>query len=105
MVKVKLNSMLTEAHGKFGDFVLRRSHTGETILSKIPDMSKVQWSEAQQAHRQRFKEAVAYAKAAIADPQIRVQYEKSAAEQHKRPFDLAISDYFKGRNLLSGNTE
>ena len=31
---------------------------------------------------------------------IKLAYEKSAAEQHKRPFDLLVSDYFKGRNLL-----
>jgi hypothetical protein len=105
MAKVVLNSLIKEAHGKFGDYVLRRSHTGETILSKIPDMSNVKWSEAQEAHRQRFKEAVAYAKAAMAVPEVRAIYEKIAAEQHKRPYDMAVSDYFKGRNLLSGKNE
>ncbi len=105
MPKVTLNSMFTEVHGRFGDFVLRRSRNGKTILTKVPDMSKVKWSEAQQAHRQRFKEAAAYAKAAMADPQIRAEYEKRAAEKHKRPYDLAVSDYFKGRNLLSARSE
>jgi hypothetical protein len=94
--------MFKEAHGKFGDFVLRRSRNGKTTLSKVPDMSQVKWSKAQQEHRQRFKEAVAYAKAAMADPQVRAAYESLAAKQHRRPYDLAISDYFKGRNLLSG---
>ena len=26
-----------------------------------------------------------------------------AKQQDKRPFDLAVSDYFRGRNLFAGN--
>ena len=100
MAKITLNQIVVDVRGKVGEFVFRRTHTGEVILSKSPDMSNVTWSDAQQAHRQRFKEAVAYAKAAMAEPKVRAVYEKSAAKQHKRPFDLAVSDYFKGRNLL-----
>jgi hypothetical protein len=103
MAKVKLNQIVIDVRGKVGEFVFRRTHTGEIILSKSPDMSNVKWSEAQAAHRQRFKEAIAYAKAAMADPQVRAIYEKLAAEQNKRPFDTAVSDYFKGNNLLSGS--
>ena len=102
MAKITLHPMVQSAQGKMGNAVFRRSHTGEMTLIKLADMSRVKWSEAQQTHRQRFKEAVAYAKAAIAVPEVRAIYEKSATEQHKRPFDLAVSDYFKGRNLLSG---
>ncbi len=50
--------------------------------------------------RQRFKQAVAYAQAAMADERARAYYEQQAAAQGKRRFDLAVSDYFKGRNLL-----
>jgi len=100
MAKVKLNSMLKEVHGRVGDIVFRQSHTGEMSITKLPDMSNVEWSEGQKAHRQRFKQAVAYAKAAMAEPKVRRKYEKEAAKKNKRPFDLAVSDYFKGRNLL-----
>ena len=103
MAKITLHPMIQSAQGKMGNAVFRRSHTGEMTLIKLADMSRVKWSEAQQAHRQRFKEAVAYAKSALADPQVRAEYERRAAEQHKRPHDLAVSDYFKGRNLLSKN--
>ena len=71
------------------------------ILSKVPDMSKVKWSKAQKAHRQRFKKAVSYARAAMAEPKVRAVYEKMAAKKGKRPFDMAVSDYFKGNDLLS----
>ena len=58
-------------------------------------MSKVKWSPAQKAHRLRFKRAVAHAKAALADPAVRAEYEKMARKLGKRAFDLAVSDQFK----------
>ena len=100
MAKITLNPIVERAQGKMGSIVFRRSHTGEMSITKLPDMSNVQWSEAQQTHRQRFKLAVAYAKAAMADPTVRAVYVEIAAQKHKRPFDLAVSDYFKGKNLL-----
>ncbi len=100
MAKVKLNPMLKEVHGKVGNAVFRRSHTGEVSLIKLADMSNVEWSDAQKAHRQRFKEAVAYAKAAMSEPKTRRHYEKEASQKNKRPFDLAVSEYFKGRTLF-----
>jgi hypothetical protein len=63
----------------------------------------VQWSEAQTAQRQRFREANAYARAAMVDPRVRALYEEKAKGQGKRPRDLAFSDYFQGIDLLSSN--
>ena len=101
MAKIVLNPIVERAQGKMGNIVFRRSHTGEMCITKLPDMSNVQWSDAQQAHRQRFKRAVTYAKAAMAVPTVRAVYEKTAAQKNKRPFDMAVSDYFKGNDLLS----
>jgi len=101
MAKIILNPIIQQAQGKIGNIVFRRSHTGEMSITKVPDMSKVKWSKAQKAHRQRFKEAVAYAKSAMANSKVRTVYEKAAAKQNKRPFDMAVSDFFKGNNLLA----
>ncbi|HXD11522.1 MAG TPA: hypothetical protein VN653_15770 [Anaerolineales bacterium] len=101
MAKVTLSPHIKDIRGKVGDTVFRRSHNGKLILSKMPDMSNVKWSKAQKAHRQRFKKAVAYARAAMAEPKVRAKYEKAALEAGKRPFDLAVSDYFKGKDLLT----
>jgi hypothetical protein len=84
-----------------GKIVFRRAHTGEMTITKLPDMSKVKWSKAQKAHRQPFKQAVASAQAAMAEPKVRVVYEKAAAKKSKRPFNLAVFDYFKRNDLLS----
>lgn len=100
MAKVKFNASILEIRGAVGGMVYKRSPQGETIVTRRPDMSNVKWSPAQQAQRQRFKEASAYAKAALATPELRLEYERMANEQNKRPWDLAVSDYFKGNDLL-----
>ena len=99
MAKVVLNPGLQQIRGRVAGFVYR-VRNGKQTISKAPDMSKVEWSPAQVEHRQRFRRAVAYARAAMAEADLRAVYEQEAAQQGKRPFDLAVSDYFKGRNLL-----
>jgi hypothetical protein len=103
MAKVIFNPSIQRIWGRMGGLVYRRSHTGEAQLAVAPNMSRVKWSQAQKEHRQRFKQAVAYARAAMARPEVRAIYERMAAENHKRPFDMAVSDYFKGRDLLAKN--
>ena len=101
MAKVTLAPFVKDISGKVGNTVFRRSHSGKLIAAKMPDMSNVKWSKAQKAHRQRFKKAVDYAKAAMAEPKVRAKYEKAAVKAGKRPYDLAVSDYFKGKDLLA----
>ena len=101
MAKVTLLPWITGIKGRLGDVVFRVSQSGETYVTRSPDMSAVEWSPAQQDHRQRFKAAIAYAKAAMADSHTRAVYEKQAAEKNRQPFQMAVSDYFKGIDLLS----
>lgn len=96
MAKVYLNPGIKRLQGKIGDWVFRRNHNGTLSITKVPDMSNVKWSPAQQEHRQRFKEAVASAKAAMADPVRRAKYQDAAAQEGKRPFDMAVSDCYRG---------
>ena len=100
MAKVRFNSHVVEIRGTLGDLVFKRSPQGEIIVTRKPDMSNVVWSEAQEAQRRRFTQASAYATAAKADPKVWARYERRAKKLNKRPRNLAISDFFKGRNLL-----
>ena len=100
MAKVKLNPFFTAIQGELDGYIFRSSPDGQTIVSKAPDLSNVKWSKAQKAQRRRFKKAVAYAKAAMADPTARAYYEEQALQLGKLPRGLAVSDYFKGTNLL-----
>lgn len=95
MAKVKLSPIVEQVHGQMGEMVFRRTRNGGTSLIRKADMTRVQWSPAQSAHRQRFREAVAYARSALANPQLRAEYEKAAIKSGKRAFDVAVSDYFQ----------
>jgi hypothetical protein len=102
MAKVRLHPFLEELRGKIKGLVFRRSHSGKTSVYMDPDMSRVKWSAAQVAHRERFAEARAYAKAALAVPEIRTIYVLRSLElkNNNRPHDMATSDYLNGNNLL-----
>jgi hypothetical protein len=101
MPKVRFHPLVEEIHGTMYDVVFKKSPKGNMIVTKRPDMSNVEWSEAQQSQRQRFKQATTYAKAALAEPKLRTRYEKRAKRQHKRAWDVAMGDYFEGKDLLS----
>ena len=101
MPRVRFKPGIVQMQGTLYDVVFKLSPQGNPIVTKRPDMSNVKWSEAQTAHRQRFKEAVAYARAALSEPRVRSRYERRAKRQHKRAWDVAISDYFEGKDLLS----
>ena len=98
MAEITLNPIIQTIHGKSGGLVYRRTPRGKTFLIKRADMSDVTWSAAQQEQRQAFKAANAYAKAAMADPERRARYEELARKHNRRPYHLAVSDYFKTRN-------
>lgn len=99
MVKVILHPSIRRMSGKMGDWTFRWTHGQQTIM-KTPDMSKVKWTKAQQAHRQRFGEAIAYARSAMADPKVRAHYEAAGKKAGRQPFRVAVSDFFEGKNLL-----
>jgi hypothetical protein len=100
MAKIKMGPLVMGISGTMGDFVFRRSKSGEVIISQRPRKSNTPPSEAQQANRRRFAEASQYAKAALADPAIREPYEELAAKQGKSAFAVARTEYlqrFAGR--------
>lgn len=101
MAKLILHPLIERMQGKIGDLVFRKAHTGQMSVIRRANMSGVKWSPAQKEHRQRFKEAVIYAKRAMQVPEVRALYVEKAREKNKRPFDMAVSDYFQGNDLLA----
>ena len=99
MAKAILNETIDSYRGKIGKIVFRMTPSGTLSAGKVPDMSNVVWSEAQKAHRQRFGQAVIEAKAALLDPKVKAKYQKAAKKKGKRAFDLAVSDFYHGKNL------
>jgi hypothetical protein len=79
MVKVRLHAPVKSMSGKMGIYTYRVMH-GKQTLMKTPDMSRVKWTRAQKANRERFAEAILYAHQAMADPKVRAHYEKVGAK-------------------------
>ena len=100
---ILLHPMFRWLRGKIARIIYRRTRNGGVSAYAAPDMSGVVWSKAQKAHRQRFKCAVAYAKLASRHPDLRPIYMKMAARSKRskgRPYEMALSDYFQGNDLL-----
>ncbi len=101
--RIELHPMFRWIRGKLGRIIYRRTRNGGVSAYAAPDMSGVVWSKAQKAHRQRFKRASAYAKLASRDPDLRPIYLEMAARSKRskgRPYEMALSDYFQGNDLL-----
>ena len=101
MAKVILDAPFRRIKGKIGKLSYRWMYGQQTVM-KTPDMPRVKWSKAQNVNRQRFAQAIHYAKQAMADPAASAFYEKLGKEAGRQPFRVAVSDYFKGVDLLSG---
>ena len=103
MKKIRLKDPVIDIFGALYEVGLERFHQEEIESKKPPHTcsSTVPASESQKAHRQLFKQAVAYAKAALADPHVRIYYQTIAKQQGKRPWGLAFSDGMNGIDLLS----
>ena len=106
MEKVRFHPLFEHLRGTIKGMVFRLSHNGKISAYISPDMSRVEWSQAQDAHRERMAESFAYAKQANRDPEIRKIYVQMALENgmnENRPFDMAVSDYYHNRNNLLGD--
>jgi hypothetical protein len=73
--------------------VFRISHSKQ-IVTRIPNMSKVVWREAQINVRLRLGEASLRANAAMKNPEIHSSFEQHTKKMKKRPIDTAVSHYF-----------
>jgi hypothetical protein len=102
MSKIRLKFAINEINGPLYEVDSRPIHQEEIISTECTPHSSGEPTEAQKAQRQLFKQAAAYAKAALSDPQLRARYEEMAKQQGKRARGAAIADCLKGNNLFSG---
>jgi hypothetical protein len=105
MARVRLHPLFKYLRGTIKGMVFRLSHSGTVSAYLSPDMSRVEWSQDQVSHRERMAEAIAYAKVASRDPQVREIYLQMARKVFKnnRPYNMALSDYYHTRNNLLGD--
>ena len=92
MARVKLNPIIDQVRGKIGDLVFR-SYGGETILSRLPDLSGGVPTARQEAQRVRFRDAAFYGRVVLEDPPARAFYEEVAARRKQPLFSVIVGDY------------
>jgi hypothetical protein len=105
------NELTARYHGRFGNAVLRW-RGGKSILSKMPDCSKVVKTKAQKANMKRFAAATIYGKKVLSDARLREKYRKKK-KMYQSIWNAAISDFMlkpkidaidvKGYKGLPGN--
>ncbi len=100
MAKVKLNPFIQEVHGKLGDVIFRRTPSGGMIVYKAPEKSRGNTRAAQKYQQHYMHQAHAYAREAMADPEMRAHYEQLGAKKGKDAYHMALSNYFKVRKQM-----
>jgi hypothetical protein len=98
MTKVRLHPALLEFRGAMKDMLFRQQN-GKTFVSVKPDLSNVEPTPAQAAHRERFSEAVAYGKTVMADTDLRALYEQAAKEKGTPVFALTVADFLNAPSI------
>ena len=106
MSKIRLKYAIPELGGTLYEVKLnlpRQEETTETKRShkKRPGQPKGIAMEAQTSQRQRFKLAMEYVQATMANPTLRAIYKEMATQAGKSASAMARADYFKGNDLLS----
>jgi len=76
----------------YGQLIFKQYSYG-TVVSKVPDRSKVVLSEKQIASTAAFRKAVSFAKQVLKDPVRYAEYQAKLPEG-KTVYHTAIADYF-----------
>jgi hypothetical protein len=87
------NILTRYQRGRIGNIIFRR--WGEnTVASVVPDYSKIKWSAAQKDNRNRFRDAMVYARKALRDPKV-YEYYKKKRKGMQTVWNVAVADYMK----------
>ena len=67
MASIVLSPLVRSLHGRFGNIVLKRGRNGRTIAAMVPQCKPRPSTPKQLEHRDRFRQAAAYAHSVLAD--------------------------------------
>lgn len=94
MANAKLNPILQSVRGKVGDLIFSTRYGG-VFISRKPEKGKQILTAAQQAVRDRFRQAALYGKAAMANAQVRALYEAQAKKRKHPIFSVMIENFLR----------
>ena len=90
MAKVRNNLVVHGLSGMIGkQVVIRRHKNGEYTVAAAPGPSSREQTDAQKAHQERFRQAIAFAKGAKQEP----EYQTAGKSRGKSSFNVAMADF------------
>jgi len=92
MAKITYNPAVRHMHGHVGKLVFKE-RAGMDIVAEKPDQVNQPNTPAQLAQRENFRQAAAYAKGALANPQVNAAYSAKAKMDHSSPIAEAVKDW------------
>lgn len=101
-MKFKLNRAFREASGELDGLIYRNAY-GKVVASRKPELTNVVYTETQIAHRNRFKQAVAYGRSVMANGDVRPLYDAVAKEKNLPVFAVTIADFFNAPTIQEVN--
>jgi hypothetical protein len=97
MARVQSNLVIHGLSGMLGkQVVVRRQKNGEYILAAAPNRRQGELSDTQKEHRERFRQAILYAKTA----QTAAEYQDIAKSRGKSAFNVAIADFMHPPEII-----
>lgn len=99
------NIIVRLLRGKLGKFLVFRVVNGKTVVSKYPDMSRVERSPNQRANNSLFSDAMKHAKRVLNNPQEKASLQKriktSAKLKGRNPLNVLVGEFLqeKSENL------
>ena len=93
MAHAKENFLLKGIRGNIGKELVFKQYASGTVIGLYPRKSKKKRTELQLLYNNRFKESVKYAKAILANRELKKKYEAKAKKNGRRPYNYAMSEY------------
>ncbi len=92
MARIKNNIILHGASGHIGKQVVIKQYAYGKVLSKFPDMSNIKPSKKQEEKRNKFSDAVAYAKGILKNEQLKNAY-RQKLKGKQTVYHFALQQY------------
>lgn len=96
MARQERNVITQGLSGKVNGQLLFKQYSYGTVITKIPDRSRVILSEKQKSCNLAFRQAVVYARSIINDPLRKAEYEARLSEG-KTVYNTAIAEFLAGK--------
>ena len=98
MARLAPNSPLKNIKGKLGKQLVFKQYGDKTVVTVYPNMSRVKPSKVQKIYRNKFKEAVAYAKRINRDPILKKQYLQKV-QPGESVYHFALKEFLKKEDI------